>query len=148
MGTRHPDRDMMSNLTSLEAYVKMIEKALSNDKTKVRKLLEMKEKVESFYFNFNQTYHLYKAGLISNEKITEAQFNAKDTDTGEDSYKCTSLNYIWTNYHFATKLVVLLCYSLDQCCYLAAIFYCYQTFFHAKNVTDWQCGLVLDVGYK
>ena len=98
MGTRHPDRDMMSNLTSLEAYVKMIEKALTNDKTKVRKLLEMKEKVESFYFNFNQTYHLYKAGLISNEKITEAQFNAKDTDTGEDSYKN---NDTWADTIFA-----------------------------------------------
>ena len=87
MGTRHPDRDMMSNLTSLEAYVKMIEKALTNDKTKVRKLLEMKEKVESFYFNFNQSYHLYKADIISKEKITEAQFNAKDTETGKDNYE-------------------------------------------------------------
>ena len=53
MGSRHPDRDMMNNLASLEAYIKMIEKALNNDKTKVRKLLEMKEKVESYYFNFN-----------------------------------------------------------------------------------------------
>ena len=68
MGTRHPDRDMMNSLASFEAYVKMIEKALTNDKTKVRKLLEMKEKVETFYFNFNQTYHLYKADIISKEK--------------------------------------------------------------------------------
>ena len=98
MGSRHPDRDMMNNLASLEAYVKMIEKALTNDKTKVRKLLEMKEKVESYYFNFNQAYHLYKADLISKKKITEAQFNAKDTDTGEDSYKN---NDTWADTIFA-----------------------------------------------
>ena len=44
MGSRHPDRDMMNNLASLEAYIKMIETALKNVKTKVKKLLEMKER--------------------------------------------------------------------------------------------------------
>merc|ERR1711867_386722 len=59
----------------------------TNDKTKVRKLHEMNDKVETFYFNFIQTYHLYKADIISKEKITEVQFNEKDTDTGEDKYE-------------------------------------------------------------
>merc|ERR1711867_384963 len=59
----------------------------TNDKTKVRKLHEMNDKVETFYFNFIQTYQLYKADIISKEKITEDQFNEKDTDTGENKYE-------------------------------------------------------------
>ena len=87
MGTRNPERDMMKSLTSFDTYVKMIETALTSGKTKVKKLHEMNNKVETHYFNFVQTYHHYKADIISKEKITEDQFNEKNTDTGQSKYE-------------------------------------------------------------
>ena len=60
MGSRHPDRDMMNNLASLEAYIKMIETALNNVKTATKFLRNQQRlvtnllKVIILYFRMHQ----------------------------------------------------------------------------------------------
>jgi exonuclease VII small subunit len=78
MGSRNPEKEMRKNLTDFETSVKMSEVALKSAKTKLKKLREMKEKLETSYFSLNQSFNLYKADVILKECKTESAFNGKE----------------------------------------------------------------------
>ena len=99
MSTRNPEKELMKNLKDFETYVKMADSAIKSAKPKLKKLIEIKNKLETSYFNLNQSFHFYKLDVIAKECKTEVAFNGKkEEDSGEDSYEH---NDTWSDSQFA-----------------------------------------------
>lgn len=77
MSTRNPEKELMKNLKDFETYVKMADSAIKSAKPKLKKLIEIKNKLETSYFNLNQSFHFYKLDVIAKECKTEVAFNGK-----------------------------------------------------------------------
>ena len=105
MSTRNPEKELMKNLKDFETYVKMADSAIKSAKPKLKKLIEIKNKLETSYFNLNQCFHFYKLDVIAKECKTEVAFNGKEEedsgeDSGEDSYE-DEHNDTWSDSQFA-----------------------------------------------
>ena len=78
--------NMMKNLVAFQTHLKLVDNALKSTKTGLKKLQEMKDKLEILYFNLVESHHFYKADVISKECKTEEAFNGKKED-GSETYQ-------------------------------------------------------------
>ena len=77
--------NMMKNLVAFQTHLKLVDNALKSAKTGLKKLQEMKDKLEALYFSLVESHHFYKADEISKECKTEEAFNGMEED-GTESY--------------------------------------------------------------
>ena len=78
MGARNPEKELKKNFGNFDTCVDLVESALSSTKTKIKKLNELKNGLESLFYSFDETYRVYKADIIEKEAKTEDMFNEKD----------------------------------------------------------------------
>ena len=82
---RNAEENMMKKIVALQTHLKLVEYALKSAKTGLRKLQEMKDKLENLYFSLVESHHFYKADVISKECKTEEAFNGKQ-DVDRENY--------------------------------------------------------------
>ena len=75
MGSRNPEKDMLKNHVAFETYLKLAEAAIKFTKSTVKKLLDLRTKLEESFLMFTQSFHFYKIDVITKECKTEVAFN-------------------------------------------------------------------------
>ena len=74
---------MMKNIVAFQTHLKLADTALKSAKTGMKKLHEMRDKLETLYFSLVESHHFYRADVIQKECNTENAFNGKETDDTE-----------------------------------------------------------------
>ena len=75
MGSRNPEKEMLKNHVAFETYMKLAEAAIKSTKSTVKKLLDLRTKLEESFLLFTQSFHFYKIDVITKECKTEVAFN-------------------------------------------------------------------------
>ena len=83
---RNPEENMMKKIVAFQTHLKLVDNALKSAKTGLKKLQEMKDKLETLYFSLVESHHFYKADVISKESKTEELFNGRQDDDITVSY--------------------------------------------------------------
>ena len=86
MGAKNPEKELMKNFGKFDTCVNLVDSALFSAKTKPKKLYELKAKLETLLYSFDEAYRVYKADGIAKEAETEEAFNASPTFSKKDSW--------------------------------------------------------------
>eukprot|EP00092_Neocalanus_flemingeri_P069439 GFUD01085096.1.p1 GENE.GFUD01085096.1~~GFUD01085096.1.p1 ORF type:complete len:409 (+),score=105.81 GFUD01085096.1:686-1912(+) len=78
MGTRNPEKEMLKTFGSFDTCMMLVDSTLNSTKTKPKKLYELKDKLETLFYSFDEAYRVYRADVIFKEAKTEEAFNAND----------------------------------------------------------------------
>ena len=54
--SRNPTRDMLKSYGAFETHVTLVEHALTSNKSKIKKFVDMKNKLEAAYLKFDEDF--------------------------------------------------------------------------------------------
>ena len=83
MSVRHPERELKKAFGNFETCVNLVSSALTSAKTKVKKLHDLKEKLESLFYGLDEAHRVFKSEIIEKDAKTEEKFNSVDESTSE-----------------------------------------------------------------
>ena len=96
MGTRNPEKELKKSFGNFDTCVDLVDSALSSTKTKIKKLNELKNRLESLFYSLDEAYRVYKADIIEKEAKTEEVFNEKDVNGAPNFHH----NDVWKKEQF------------------------------------------------
>ena len=76
--SRNPTRDMLKSYGAFETHVTLVEHALTSNKSKIKKFVDMKNKLEAAYLKFDEDFREHKGNVIKDKTIEE--FNGVTPD--------------------------------------------------------------------
>ena len=103
--SRNPQKDMLKLHVAFETYVKLSEAATNSPRCTVKRLLEMKQKLEVSYVEFTQGFYFYRQDTIGKVAQTEEEFNKVEEGVSTFPYNDSWSNAQMINYVRVTELM-------------------------------------------
>ena len=73
--SRNAQKDMLKLHVAFETYVKLSEAATNSPRSTVKRLIDLKQKLEVSYVEFTQGFYFYKQDTVGKVAQTEEEFN-------------------------------------------------------------------------
>ena len=104
MGSRNPEKEMLKHHVAFDTYLKLCETTVGSSKPSLKKLCDLRVKLEDSFVQFSQSYYFYKSDVLEKNCETEEAFNG--VVDGQPAFK---FNDDWSNKHMTDYVRVSDC---------------------------------------
>jgi len=94
MSTRNPEKEMMKQHVAFDTYLQLCDTTVGSPKPSLKKLCDLRVKLEDSFVQFSQSYYFYKSDVLAKDCDSEEAFN--QIVDGQPVYK---FNDSWSKKH-------------------------------------------------